>query len=109
MKKLLLSLIAIVLFSNLSNGQVKQDELETFKKDELTIQLKVNFYNFLNNLVKEDSKAIYSSISEGNLIIEKLNTKFGKDKVTLYLNVLDNSESSFPTDSEINKICGTHG
>lgn len=108
MKNIFIIFITILVFSNLSYGQVKKDELDTFKKDELTLQLNVNFYAFLNNLVKEDSKAINRSIAEGNSIIEKLNTKFGKEKVTAYLDALDNSESSAPTDPQINNIFGTH-
>lgn len=108
MKKTVFGLIATFMLGNLSYGQINQQELDSFKKDELTLQLKVNFYSFLNNLINEDPIAVKSSISEGNTIIENLNAKFGKERVVAYLEALDNSESSAPTDPEINKIFGTH-
>ena len=108
MKHISIIFFTIMLFLNCSYGQVKNEELEVFKKDELTLLLKVNFYAFLNNLVKEDIKATNTTILEGNSIVEKLNTKFGKEKVTIYLDILDKNESSAPMNDQINKIFGTH-
>lgn len=91
-----------------TTGKISTDELEKFKNDVLTQNLKKNFYTLIDASSSNNDKLFNETVSSGILILKDLNKKFTEAKVNAYLELLSSGSENSVTDSYILGKYGTH-
>lgn len=89
-------------------NRIDNSELEKFKNDENVYYFNQKYHEYLYVLKNNDIQGMSDINKIGNVYLEKIFTKFGKEKTLEYLEELSSFDSNSGTDPVILKALGTH-